>query len=329
MEETAQPFQPEAGAAPGKLTGHDIRRAIRTRQWAKNVLLFAGFVFAGHLRAPVDPLVPDHRFLEIVRVVLAFFCFCGLSATAYLINDWNDIERDRLHPVKRNRPLASGRLTKKMAVFLMAFCAMSSLLCAAAIRIMEPAAWGFPIAALCYFVLTLSYSFFLKHEVIIDVIALAGGFVLRVVAGCVVLPVSISPWIIFCTFTVALFIALCKRRAELLEMGGESSQTRKVLSLYTVELLNSFIAVAAGLTITAYSLYTFNATNSKALSPSLHGSPLLMITIPFVVYGIFRFLFLAYSSPVGGEPENMLRDRPLMINTFIWAVLVAVLTLVS
>jgi 4-hydroxybenzoate polyprenyltransferase len=324
MEETAQPLQTQNLLSAGKLSRRDIAKAVRTRQWAKNVLLFAGFVFAGHLRAPLAQLEA-----EIFRVILGFVCFCGLSATAYLINDWNDIERDRLHPLKCNRPLASGRLSKKMALLLMAASAAVALLCASVIILLAPGAWGYPQAALCYFNLTLSYSFFLKHEVIIDVIALASGFVVRVVAGCLILPVAISPWIIFCTFTVALFIALCKRRAELLEMGESSGMTRSVLPLYTVELLNSFIAVAAGLTITAYSLYTFNATNSKALSPTVHGSPLLMTSIPFVVYGIFRFLFLAYSSPVGGEPENMLRDRPLMINTFIWVVLVAILTLVS
>jgi hypothetical protein len=150
-----------------------------------------------------------------------------------------------------------------------------------------------------------------------------------VVAGCLAIPVTISPWIIFCTFTLALFIALCKRRAELLEMGEQSASTRRVLPFYTVELLNTFIAIAAGLTITAYSLYTFNAPLSTALSPTLHDKPLLMSTIPFVVYGVFRYLFLAHSSPVGGEPEHMLRDKPLMLNVLLWALLVAALTAIE
>jgi 4-hydroxybenzoate polyprenyltransferase len=178
-------------------------------------------------------------------------------------------------------------------------------------------------------VLTLAYSLRLKHEVIIDVLCVASGFVVRVVAGCLAVPVAISPWIIFCTFTLALFIALCKRRAELLEMGDSAVDTRRVLPLYTVSLLDTFIAVAAGLTITAYSLYTFNAPASTALSPALHGKPLLMTSIPFVVYGVFRFLFLAHSSPVGGEPESMLRDKPLMINVALWTLLVAALTLID
>jgi 4-hydroxybenzoate polyprenyltransferase len=194
---------------------------------------------------------------------------------------------------------------------------------------LQPDAWGFAVAALFYFGLTLAYSWRLKHEVIIDVLCVAAGFVIRVVAGCLAIPVLISPWIIFCTFTLALFIALCKRRAELLEMGEGASDTRRVLPLYTVPLLDTFIAVASGLTITAYSLYTFNAPASTALSPALHDKPLMMTSIPFVVYGVFRFLFLAHSSPVGGEPESMLRDKPLVINVALWTLLVATLTIIE
>jgi hypothetical protein len=153
----------------------------------------------------------------------------------------------------------------------------------------------------------------------------AAGFVLRVVAGCLAIPVAISPWIIFCTFNLALFIALCKRRAELLELGD--SGTRKVLAGYNLPMLDTFIAIAAGLSITAYSLYTFNA-HSVALG-RFSDTPLMMTTIPFVVYGIFRYLLLAHSSPVGGEPEQVLRDRPLMLNVLFWALLVASLTILE
>jgi len=312
-----------------RLSFRDLRRAIRTRQWAKNALLFAGFLFAGHLRAPQSPLDHDMRWLELARVFLAFACFCALSAAAYLINDWSDLERDRLHPIKQHRPLASGLMSVRFAAVLIFVFAIIAILTALAVVVLAPRAWGFPLAAIGYFALTLAYSFALKHEVIIDVLALASGFVIRVVAGCLAIPVEISPWIVFCTFTLALFIALCKRRAELLEMGEAGIPTRRVLPLYSVPLLDTFIAVAAGLTITAYSLYTFNATGSKALSPGLERTPLLMMTIPFVVYGVFRFLFLAHSSPVGGEPETMLRDKPLMFNAFLWALLVALLTLVK
>ncbi len=302
----------------------DISRAVRTRQWAKNGLLFAGFLFAGHLRGLENPA---HRLVvagEILRVLLAFTAFCALSGAAYVINDWRDIERDRLHPIKKNRPLAAGRISKRGALALIVGCLIIALVAAMSVALLEPKAWLFPIVAASYLALTLAYSFVLKNEVIVDVLVIAAGFVLRMAAGCLAIPVPISEWIVFCTFTLALFVALCKRRAELLEMGENSEATRRVLPLYSVPLLDTFIGIAAGLTITSYSLYTFLASQSTAVAGN-HQS--LMITIPFVVYGIFRFLLLAHSSAVGGEPEQLLRDKPLMINMLFWAILVAVLTL--
>ncbi|HEX8552500.1 MAG TPA: UbiA prenyltransferase family protein [Abditibacteriaceae bacterium] len=301
----------------------DISKALRVRQWAKNVLLFAGFVFAGRLRT-----AGENVWREAACVFLAFVCFCALSSAAYVVNDWRDIERDRQHPVKKNRPFASGRISTRGAAGLLTASlgvATASLLLLA--RLNE-AAQGFVLAALAYLLLTLAYSFALKNHVIVDVLTLAAGFVVRVVAGCLAVPVAISPWIVFCTFCVALFIALCKRRAELLELGS-ASPTRGVLAAYSVEILDPFIAVAAGLTITAYSLYTFNSPRSTALSATWHDTPVMMATIPFVVYGVFRYLLLAHSTAVGGEPENMLRDVPFMVNVMLWAVLAAALTLLS
>lgn len=311
-----------ASVAPSRLTRKDITRAIRTRQWAKNALLLAGFLFAGRLREPLAVAGP-----EALRVFLGVLCFCALSASTYLINDWSDIERDRLHPVKKNRPLASGRMSLSVARNLIVICLLLALVSSFVIVRLAPEAWLFCLAALFYFCLTLAYSFRLKHEVIIDVLSVAFGFVVRVVAGCVVIPVRISPWIIFCTFTLALFIALCKRRAEFLQMGESAHSTRHVLTHYTLSMLDTFIAIAAGLTITSYSLYTFSATESTGLQSVVKHSPLLMLTIPFIVYGVFRYLLLAHSSHVGGEPEQMLRDKRLMINAILWALLVAVLTI--
>jgi len=323
MESSSDDSLPvQARSTPGRLSLRDISRAVRTRQWAKNALIFAGFVFAGRLRQPLDVVQ-----IEALRVLLAFTCFCALSGAAYLINDWHDLPYDRLHPIKRNRPLAAGRITTRAVFALIVLLLAIAVFGAWLVWRLEPQAWAFPVTAIFYFVLTLSYSFFLKHEVIVDVLSIAAGFVVRVVAGCVAVPVAISPWIIFCTFTLALFIALCKRRAELLEVGG--ADTRRVLPLYNVPMLDTFIAVAAGLTITAYSLYTFNAPQSTALSPTLGHSPLLMTTIPFVVYGVFRYLFLAHSSPVGGEPEQMMRDMKMMANILLWGIVVALLTLLE
>lgn len=299
----------------------DISRAVRTRQWAKNALLFGGFIFAGGLRAPGPQL-----WFQAELVLLAFACFCALSGAAYIINDWQDLERDRNHPIKKNRPLASGRITLRGAASLLVGLLLVAIVTATIMLAMQPRAWGFGIAALTYMGLTLAYSLRLKHEVIIDVLSVAAGFVVRVVAGCLAIPVIISPWILFCTFNLALFVALCKRRAELLEVG-EAANTRNVLKGYTAEMLDTFIAIAAGLTIIAYSLYTFNAPHVRALGASLGETPLLMTSIPFVVYGVFRYLLLAHSSTVGGEPEQMLRDKPLMISVALWGVWVAILTL--
>lgn len=295
---------------------------VRVRQWAKNVLLFAGFIFAGRLREAGPNLV-----LEAVNVLLAFLCFCALSGAAYVINDWVDIERDKLHPVKRNRPLAAGVLSKNAALFLIVFLIALAVSCAAFILQSNAQSWGFGVAAVCYFGLTLAYSLLLKHEVVIDVLSVAIGFVLRVIAGCLAIPVLISPWIVFCTFSLALFIALCKRRAELNELGDIG--TRRVLTHYTREMLDMLIAVSAGLTIIGYSFYTFLASHADALGNELQSTPLLMATIPFVIYGVFRYLFLAISTPVGGEPERMLRDTRLMLTLFLWGVVVVALTLLA
>jgi 4-hydroxybenzoate polyprenyltransferase len=266
---------------------------------------------------------------EAARLLLAFVCFCALSGIAYVINDWADITRDRMHPTKKKRPLASGQISKRGAIWILVIMTVIALLCVTAFWIPGSETRAFVGAAAAYFALTLAYSFFLKHEVIIDVLSVAIGFVLRVVAGCLAVPVKISPWIIFCTFTLALFIGLCKRRAELTEMGEQSFETRKVLLHYSTEMLDILIAVAAGLTIIAYSFYTFTARHADALGRAYESTPLLMATIPFVVYGVFRYLFLAISSSVGGEPEQMLRDKKLMWNLGLWAAFIVVLTLLE
>ena len=304
------------------MTFRDFTKAVRTRQWAKNALLFGGFIFAGRLRAPEAVLLDD-----ALRVLLAFGCFCALSGAAYLLNDWMDIERDRLHPIKRERPLAAGRISPRGALALFVTLLFIALLLAAAIGVSHPSSRWFGVAGLAYFALTVSYSLRLKHEVVIDVLAVALGFVVRVVAGCLAIPVVISPWILFCTFNLALFVALCKRRAELLEVGGDGA-TRGVLKGYTAEMLDTFISVAAGLTIISYSLYTFQAPLTQAMG-ALAQTPLMMTSIPFVIYGVFRYLLIAHSSTVGGEPEQMLRDKPLMINVVFWALWVAFLTLLG
>lgn len=311
-------------SASTRYSPRTIFHLIRVRQWAKNALIFAGFIFAGRLREAGTDFWP-----EVARVLLAFVCFCALSGIAYIINDWADITRDRMHPVKKHRPLAAGAISKQGATSVLVVLTIIALSCSAAIWLSSVSARGFVAAAAAYFAITLAYSFFLKHEVILDVLCIAFGFVIRVVAGCLAVPVRISPWIILCTFTLALFIGLCKRRAELSELGDESATTRKVLLHYSTELLDMLIAIAAGLTIIAYSFYTFTARHADTLGTAYGSTPILMATIPFVIYGIFRYLFLAISSSVGGEPEQMLRDRKLMINLALWAIIVTALTLIE
>jgi 4-hydroxybenzoate polyprenyltransferase len=319
----AHDSQASISDASTRFSPRAILHLVRVRQWAKNVLISAGFVFAGRLRETGAQFWP-----EAARVLLAFICFCALSGIAYVINDWVDISRDRLHPVKKFRPLASGAISKRGAKLILVVLTIVALLCAAVIWIGSTEARGFIAATAAYFALTLAYSFFLKHEVIVDVIGVALGFVLRVAAGCLAVPVRISPWIIFCTFTLALFIGLCKRRAELSELGEQSGETRPILLQYSTEMLDILIAISAGLTIIAYSFYTFTARHADVLGRAYESTPLLMMTIPFVIYGVFRYLFLAISSSVGSEPEQMLRDKKLMVNLALWALMIVALTLI-
>lgn len=294
---------------------------LRVRQWAKNLLLFAGFIFAGRLRAPLGA---EAFALEATRVLLAFFCFCALSSATYILNDWLDAPQDRLHPFKKNRPLASGAISRKSAAVVLLGLLIIALVCVFALIGMEPRSISFAMAAIGYLLLFTAYSFLLKHHVIVDVLCVAIGFVLRVVAGCLAIPVHISPWILLCTFNLALFVALCKRRAELAALG-DNPRTRKVLSDYSLPLLDPLIAACASLAVIAYSLYTFSASHTDALG-TLQDSSLLMLTIPLVVYGIFRYWFLALNTEVGEAPEKMILDVPLLINAALWVLLVVVLT---
>jgi len=311
-------------STPAKSTFNNYLHLLRVRQWAKNLLLFAGLIFAGRLRAPQGM---EAFFSETSRVILAFICFCALSSATYILNDWLDAPMDRLHPLKKNRPLASGAISKTNAAIVLLGLLLISIISAIAIIKIEPQTIYFAIAAFGYFLLFVAYSLLLKHHVIVDVLCVAIGFVLRVVAGCLAIPVHISPWILLCTFNLALFVALCKRRAEL-AAAGENIQTRKVLSDYSLPLLDPLIAACASLAVIAYSLYTFSASHVDALG-SLQNSSLLMLTIPLVVYGIFRYWFLALNTEVGEAPEKMLFDVPLIINGVLWILVVVILTVLA
>lgn len=278
-------------AGPGPLA-----QALRPRQWSKNGIIFAGIVFSGRA---LDPQ-------SIWRAVLAFALYCFLSSVVYLINDIADRESDRSHPVKRYRPIASGRLSVGAAATAAAVLAALSL---AGSLLLGPT---FVLLSVAYVVLNVAYSWKLKHEVILDVFCVAGGFVLRAVAGAVAVSVPISPWLYVCTVLLALFLGLSKRRYELLVLEDGAASTRRTLDAYTTELVEEMLAVVTSSTVIAYALYTFFADNV----PRDHS---MMLTIPFVLYGLFRYLYLVHTQRGAGNPDEvLLRDVPLIVSIGLW-----------
>lgn len=283
-------------------------------------MLFAGYIFAGRLKMPL-PLA----LTELCCVVLAFFSFCLLSSFAYAINDLKDREKDLHHPLKRHRPLPSGRITPLEAALFGILCLLCGLLLSVAVSMMMQTPL-FILAAIAYPIWALLYSALLKEVVIVDVLAVAAGFMLRVIAGCLAIGVSISPWLLLCTLLLSLFISLCKRRHELLMLGDRAQNFRSVLPKYSPAMLDQMIAATAAATIMAYSLYTFTAPHIL-LGDS--DSPWLMLTIPYVIYGVFRYMYLAYSTEIAGAPERMLQDMPLMLTVFLWILTIVVLGFIS
>ena len=269
--------------------------ALRPRQWPKNLLVFAGIVFAAQLGDPV-------RWAEALA---AFVAYCAVSSAAYLLNDVRDVEQDRLHPVKRQRPIARGELSVRAALTL------AVVLAAGALAI---AGWlGLASVALLlgFAALQVAYSFGLKHIVLVDVFVIAGLFVIRAAAGAEAVDVRISPWLLLCTVLLALFLALAKRRGELVLVGARETPGRPVLQGYSLELVDQLVSVVAASTVIAYSLYTFTARDSKAL----------MVTIPFVIFGIFRYLLLVHRDDLGEEPEQvLLTDVPILVDIALWVV---------
>ena len=267
-----------------------LLKTMRPRQWTKNVVVFAALVFDGKFMQP-EPLL---------RTVVTFALFCLVSSAVYLLNDLVDIEKDRAHPTKRNRPLASGALKPWVAVVAMVMLLVISLPVAFAMD------WELGVILAGYFLLNVAYSFYLKHVVIIDAMTVAAGFVLRVAAGAVVVDVErFSPWLYVCITMIALLIALGKRRAELMELEGDASNHRAILDEYTLPFLDQLIGIVTAATIVSYSFYTFSAEN-------LPDNHLMMLTIPFVVYFLFRYLYLIHVQGEGGSPDELLfKDQPL------------------
>lgn len=286
--------------------------SMRPRQWSKNIFVFAGIVFSGELLS--DPLA-------LAEALLAFAVFCMASSSVYLINDLVDIERDRLHPTKRNRPLAARRLDPRVALVV----AVLLIILASPMAFLMNAYFGGVL--LTYFFLMLAYSFVLKNIVIVDIFALAAGFVLRAAGGAVAIEVSISPWLLVCMTLLALFLGLAKRRHELLLLDSGASAHRTILQEYSTQLVEEMISIVTASTIMAYSLYTFFGADWEMMPYRFTRQiPFMMVTIPFVMYGIFRYLYLVYRKNSGGSPEEiLLGDIPFILNMVLWGVSVVVI----
>lgn len=278
---------------------------MRPRQWAKNVFLLAAIVFDRQLTNPT----------AMARTMAGLIIFCLLSSTVYLLNDIADIEADRNHPLKRLRPIASGALPLNAAIFASVLLMLISL---PAAYLLSP---HFAIIAVIYFLLNLAYSKYLKHIPLIDVMILAAFYVIRVVAGVSLIQVErFSPWLYVVTTLLALYIGFGKRRGEILllqEVNMDS--TRKVLEGYSLSFLDQLITIVSGTTIVSYSLYTFSA-------PNLPENHTMMLTIPFVVYGIFRYLYLIQIKGEGGAPDELfLTDKPLQATILLFGVAVLII----
>jgi 4-hydroxybenzoate polyprenyltransferase len=279
----------------------ELFMSMRPRQWTKNLLVFAGVVFA-HVAGNVR---------DDLRSLAAFVIFCGLAGSQYVLNDVADAEADRLHPKKRLRPIASGRVSRRVGVTFGLVVLAASLGASVALG-----PW-FLLNAAAYLALSVAYTYWLKHVVLVDVLTIAVGFVLRATAGSAAVRVDVSPWLLVVSILLALFLALAKRRQELVTLSDASAH-RRSLEEYSERLLDQLLSMMGMGTILAYSLYTIEAQTQTGVS-----SRWLKATIPFVIYGMFRYLYLIYEKGKGGSPEEvLLTDRPLQINMVLWGLAV-------
>lgn len=272
--------------------------SLRPKQWTKNLVVFAGIIFSRNITNVGMQL----------KVWATFAAFCAAVGAGYLVNDLLDRKADRVHPDKRARPIASGRLSPGVALSAAVLLAVTAL---AGSLVVDPVLTAF-IAA--YMVLQLAYTLVLKHLVIIDVLAISAGFVIRAAAGAAVIHVSISPWLVICAMLLALFLSLSKRRAELVLMEDDAASHRRILEHYSIELVDQMTSVTASATLVSYAIYSFTAYEDSAM----------MLTIPFVLFGIFRYLYLVHHHLRGGSPEQvLLTDLPTLLNVFVWALTAA------
>jgi 4-hydroxybenzoate polyprenyltransferase len=295
-----------AALAPARAGSYrDLVQLLRPTQWSKNTVVFAALIFAKHLFNPHD----------VILVTLGFLAFCAVASGAYVMNDLRDCERDRQHPLKSLRPLPSGRVARGTAI------AMSLGLMAIGISGAATLSVGFAVMVSLYLLLQVAYTFWLKEVVILDVFAIAAGFVIRAVAGGVIINVPVSPWLIICTFLLMTFLGFSKRRHELVLLEARAIDHRTSLREYSPYFLDQMISVVTASTVVAYAIYTASPEVIRKL-----GTDKLYVTIPFVLFGIFRYLYLVHQREEGGNPTQLLlSDRPLLIDLFLWIITATVL----
>jgi len=278
-----------------------VLELMRPKQWIKNFFVFAAVVFSGNFfNADV-----------IINNILTFILFCFTSSSIYILNDIVDIEKDRCHPDKSKRPLPSGRVSKKIAIILNIFIVLGiawvsyKMLSMAILTVL-----------LIYMFMNILYCFKLKNVVIIDVMVITLGFVLRVQSGSIATGVQVSPWLFLCTILLALFLGLNKRKSEIVTLKDKRGSHRKILEEYSVHMIDKMLTIVTPSILMAYCLYTFSSTQSKTM----------MFTIPFVLYGIFRYEYLVDKDNVGGKPEAVFeKDIPFLINILLWMMAVLVI----
>ena len=302
--EQAEPRRGRTLARPRSLS-YSLVRSLRPEQWTKNLIIFGGLLFGQRL----------FDLPSALKATGAFAVFCALSSVVYLINDVADRDADRRHPLKRHRPIASGAVSTQLALITAAVIGLIALTSAFLLRVQ------FGYFATAYVALLAFYSGPLKHVVIIDVLTIAIGFVLRAAAGAVVIDVPISNWLLFVTILGALFLALSKRRHELVLLADDATSHRPILQEYSPYLLDQMISVVTASTLVAYAFYTINPETLEKFHTN-H----LSLTLPFLLYGIFRYLYLVHQKEGGGSPaETLLNDRPLLACVALWALAVALI----
>jgi 4-hydroxybenzoate polyprenyltransferase len=278
----------------------EILITSRPQQWIKNLFIFAAIIFSQNIL----------NLSLLGKTIVAFISFCLLSSSFYIFNDLQDLEEDKRHPLKSKRPLASGRLEKSYALLSFGVLGFLGLILAASLN------WPFLLISLVYFFLQVAYSLWLKHVVILDVFVIAAGFLIRVVAGGLAIKVTLSSWLLICSTLLALFLALSKRRHELVLLSKEASEHRPILEEYSPYFLDQMIAVVTASIVVAYCLYTISEETVAKF-----GTSNLIFTVPFVLYGIFRYLYLIHQKFEGGSPELLIiKDKPLLIDIFLWIV---------